>query len=290
MRITVLADGDEADVFAHVLAAQADPTRHVTYLGVDEVSVRADLAAPDAWRARTWVARDDAGGVVGVLTADVDADRRRVWWLGPWADDADVARALLDAAEEVVGTLAREQEFAPDERNEQLAALALERGCHAEEGSAILVCDLEGWPTTPLPDLALVRPLEPDDHAAVARLHDHVFPNTHTTGQALVGDDETTVLVLGDHEPVGYIATQLQADGGGYVDFLGVAPGARGRGHGRALIAAAMTAMADDGVPVANLTVRVGNERAIALYTSLGFVEERRTVPYRRGFHLGPMR
>lgn len=284
----MLGDGSAADVVEHVVEAQLDPTRHVIYLGCDRDSIATDLAAVAAWRDRTWVARDDTGAVQGVLTADVDQDMGRLWWLGPWARSAAVSEALLDAAEAVVGDLAREREFAPDERNTELVRIALDRGYVADEMSVVLTCDLDEWPHVALPDLALVRPLEADDRAAVARLHDQLFPGTHTAGRALVADEDTTVHVYGDEDPVGYVATQVQADGSGYIDFLGVAPGARGRGHGRALIAAAMTALADRDVPTANLTVRAGNDRARALYASLGFEEERRAPPMRWGFRVVP--
>lgn len=284
----MLGDGSAAEVVAHVVEAQLDPSRHVIYLGCDAASIATDLTAVAAWRDRTWVARDDGGTVVGVLTADVDADRGRLWWLGPWARSTAVSQALLDAAEAGLDGLAREREFAPDERNTDLVRIALDRGYVADEMSAVLVCDLEEWPHVQLPDLALVRPLEPDDRAAVARLHDQLFPGTHTAGRVLVADEDSTVHVYGDEDPVGYVATQVQADGSGYIDFLGVAPGARGRGHGRALIAAAMTALADRDVPTANLTVRAGNTRARALYASLGFEEERRATPMRSGFRIVP--
>ena len=286
--IDVLGDADAAEVVAHVAEAQLDPTRHVLYLGADADSIATDLAAVAAWRDRTWVARDGDGSVEGVVTADLDEQMGRLWWLGPWARSPAVSAALLDAAEPVVAGLAREREFAPDERNAALVRIALDRGYVADEASAVLVCDLDEWPHVALPDLALVRPLEPDDHAAVARLHDQLFPGTHTAGRVLVADEGTTVHVYGDEDPVGYVATQVQADGSGYIDFLGVAPGARGRGHGRALIAAAMTALADRDVPTANLTVRVGNAPARALYASLGLQEERRGAPMRLGFRVLP--
>lgn len=282
MTVAVLGDGDEAAVVAYVVAAQADPSRHVTYVGSEPVSARADLTAATAWRARTFVARDDGGGITGVLTVDVDEDLGRLWWLGPWADDATTARALLAAAADVASAV-REREFAPDARNTGLVELAIELGYDAEQTSAVLVRDLATWPPDDLPGTGSVRPLEPEDRDDVARLHDHLFAGTHTRGRALVRDEATMVLVIGD-DPIGYIATQEQADTTLYIDFLGVDPAARGRGLGRALIAAAVARAAATGAPSACLTVRTDNQRARLLYDSLGFDQERIIAPYRRGF------
>lgn len=282
--VATLGERDDSDVVAYVAAAQADPTRHVTFVGTDEATVRTDLSTATDWRARTYVARDGDGRVVGVLTADVDGDLGRAWWLGPWAEDRGVGRALLEAAGEVVAGVA-EREFAPDARNRWLADLAVELGYHAEEPSAVLVADLATWPHDhDLPAASTeVRALEPEDRDDVADLHDHLFAGTHTRGRDLVRAEQTTVLVLGE-PPTGYIATQVEADGSLYVDFVGVDPRARGRGVGRALVAAALERAATAGRPRANLTVRDDNRHARALYASLGFVEERQIAPYRLGF------
>lgn len=282
--VTALGEDDDTEVIDYVVAAQADPSRHVTYLGTDTTTVRAELSAVAQWRERTFVARAGDGVLHGVLTADVDPDLGRLWWLGPWAEGPDVARALLQAARGVVGGIA-EREFAPDARHHWMGELALDLGYHPEVPSAVLVAELAGWAEdAELPAAAAeVRELEPEDTDDVVRLHDHLFAGTHTTGRSLVGDQETSVLVAGE-PPRGYVATQVQADGSLYVDFVGVDPSARGRGLGRALVAAALVGAAAAGVARASLTVREDNRHARALYASLGFVKERRIAPYRRGF------
>jgi ribosomal protein S18 acetylase RimI-like enzyme len=280
--VAPLGTGDEAAVVAYVTAAQADPTRHVTYVGDQPATVLADLRAATAWRERTLVAHGGDDRPTGVLTVDVDEDLGRLWWLGPWADDVATARELLTAAGSIAA-LVHEREFAPDARNTDLARLATDLGYRPEEPSAVLVRDLATWPDDDPAGPGGVRVLEPEDRDEVARLHDHLFAGTHTRGRDLVRDGATEVLVAGD-DPRGYVATQEQADGTLYIDFLGVDPAARGRGLGRTLIAAAVTRAAGAGAPAASLTVRAGNRHARALYASLGFTQERMIAPYRRGF------
>lgn len=282
--ISPLGDHDDGEVIGYVTAAQADPAQHVTYVGDDPVTVRADLTAAADWRARTFVARDGHGNVVGVLTVDVDDDLGRLWWLGPWADARATAMALLDVGAGVAPEV-REREFAPDSRNIRLADIAVARGYRGAEASAVLTADLADWRdgTAGHVQVPHVRELDLDDQDDVARLHDHLFPGTHTRGRSLVRDADTTVLVSGE-PPAGYVATQVQADGALYIDFVGVDPGVRRRGLGRALVATAMARAASDGSPRAFLTVRVGNRSARELYAALGFTEERMIAPYIKGF------
>jgi ribosomal protein S18 acetylase RimI-like enzyme len=59
-------------------------------------------------------------------------------------------------------------------------------------------------------------------------------------------------------------------DGQGYVSHLATARDQRGRGLGRALLAAALVKMRDEGLPRAALDVNGRNESATRLYESVG--------------------
>lgn len=79
-----------------------------------------------------------------------------------------------------------------------------------------------------------------------------------------------------DGQRVGYVAVcfGFSLEFGGrdaFVDELYVVPEARGRGAGRAALAAAMRAAAAHGVRALHLEVGRTNARARALYESLGF-------------------
>lgn len=275
VRVAALGTGGDDDVVAYVVRAQADPTRHVTFVGEGEVTVRSDLAAIDGWRDQTLVARRD-DSVVGALLVDTDDELGRCWWLGPWADDDEVARALLDAAEPLVADL-RRREFAPDSRNTWLADLAAGLGYEARPASAILVRELATWVDDT--DTPHVHELDAEDRDVVAALHDRLFPGTHTPGRRLVRDQDTLVLVAGE-PPHGYVATQDQDDASLYIDFLGVDPGSRRRGLGRDLLTATIDRALARGCDRAHLTVHVTNTAARALYAALGFEEERLIAPW----------
>lgn len=286
IEIAPLGDGDVHPVAVAIAAWQADPTHHVCYVGDEALAVAEELAAEPRWRERLLVAREH-GDVVGAVLASVDEEMGRVWWFGPWGTTSDVRTAVLTAAAAVVGDDVTEVEFGPDERNRSVAALAAAVGCERRTASSVLVLDPLVVPARPAWADLVIEPLERPD-PVVAALHDELFPGTHTTGATLVDAPRTTVLVARDGgDVVGYVAGEVDPDGSGYLDYVGVAPTARRRGIASALIAAQLAHWHDAGLGRAFLTVREDAVGARALYLGLGFVEERVVVPWRRGFDLG---
>lgn len=290
---------------------QARPDRHVAYLGLDPASIAEEMVAEDDdWTAVSAVA-ERGGQVVGWLMGSVDDELGRVWWFGPFADadaadvvaDADAADAdegwteLASRLDEVARTLLptsiTEEEWAPDERFDLLVAWAQGRGARRDTGSVVLTLDgppiapFGGPPVTPA---VAVRPIAAGDAETVAALHDELFPGTHTTGAGLVAsaaDDRPRLVAEHDGAVVGYLAAERQPDGGGYIDYVGVAPALRGRGFGAELVRAGVAALRTVGCERCHLTVRDDNAAARTLYSRLGFVEERVIVPLRIGFSLG---
>ena len=57
----------------------------------------------------------------------------------------------------------------------------------------------------------------------------------------------------------------------GWVYYLGVDPAKRGRGYGRAMMAAAESWLTETGAPKLQLMVRTDNEAALAFYRRLGY-------------------
>jgi len=71
----------------------------------------------------------------------------------------------------------------------------------------------------------------------------------------------------------------------GWVNYLAVAPAARGRGHGRALMAEIERLLEAAGCPKINLQIRTSNAAVIAFYERLGYAQDdvvsfgRRLIP-----------
>ncbi len=267
---------------------QARPESHVVYLGIEAEGILAEIAET-TWRDVGVVAvADDADEPIGWLIGDIDREMGRVWWFGPFVTVdgwEDVASELLAAGRLQLPPDVVEEEIAVDARFERCRAWAQRKGFEESEGSFVL--DLAGSIDPPTVD---VRDVTDDDHVALAALHDALFPGTHTTGAALAaGHDEThrRLVIDADGELAGYIAVERQADGSGYIDFLGVAPTARRRGFGAELVRAGVLELHSLGATTISLTVRVSSDGARELYTSLGFREERTAIPLRHGWSAG---
>jgi ribosomal protein S18 acetylase RimI-like enzyme len=292
LEVRTASPADLAAIATLVAEQQRDPTRHVGYLASTEDAIAVQLTELEPLGLDGTVIALDEGQVVGVLAAEWDDDPPRVWWHGPvvasGADWQAVADALDDAGRRLLPASVTEEEHAPDARHEQLAAFAARHGAVAGEGSVVLGRRLDGTSDDApraTPEGIVLRPFEERDRAAVAALHDALFPATHTPGHRLdEGADRLVWVAEHAGELVGYVAAEPQEDGDGYVDFLGVAETVRGRGLGTALVGTVCVQLRAHGCPSVHLTVRTSNVAARRVYARCGFTEERELVPWRRGF------
>lgn len=143
---------------------------------------------------------------------------------------------------------------------------------------------MSGLPTATAP---VVRPLRWWDLPAVLDLERALFapddwsPETWwgELAQAAIGARCCLGVLEGDRL-VGYggLATQGEA---AYVQTIGVAPAAQGRGLGRVLLRALLTAAEDAGATSVGLEVRADNAVAQSLYARAGFVPR----GVRRGYY-----
>ncbi len=289
MQLRPATSHDFAAMAAMAAPLQREPRTHVLYLGMDPATIEAELDGLDC---EPWscVAVDD-DRIIGWVVGDVDPEMGRVWWHGPFVAEggADVvASAMLDTCRRSLAASITQEELAFDARAEALGRWATTQGFVSEPGSVVLTLDEAGIDRL-APPTRVVRPIGPDDTAAVAAMHDDLFPDTHTTGAALVASaDPTHPRLVVDHGGgvAGYVAVEQDEDGSGYVDFLGVDPAQRRGGLGAELVRAAVQALAAIDARPVHLTVREANAGARELYASLGFVEERIAHPYRLGFTL----
>ena len=290
MNVRRAAEADRFALASFAAALQRHPEHHIAYLGVEpDVIAEEMLEDVDDWtEAAVFV--DDGAGLAGWLMGSIDHEMRRVWWFGPFVDRDDPAewRRLADeldqAARALLGDHVVEEEYAFDARHVVGQAWAVDHGATVDPGSAVLSLEHPLDPPT-LP----TRTVTPGDATTVGRLHDELFPGTHTTGQALVAPAEPNRIRLvaeRDGELLGYVAVERQPDGSGYIDYLGVDPVHRRRGIGGELVRAGVIALADIGCERFHLTVREDNAGARSVYVGLGFVEERVIRPVRRGFSI----
>ena len=293
MRIRPATAADLTDIAALAADAQADPARHCAYVSMPADAVAEEIGEIDDWTTGTVVAEADDATLVAALIAEPDEDMGRVWWWGPfWAAGVeDPLRLSLDlwAAAPAQITSMPEHELCGDGRNTTVDALAAELGFRTDEASAVLTFEITDG--LPAPAVApSVREMTAEDGPAVAALHELHFAGSHLPADQAgsVGDERIRLVAVGaDGGVAAYAIAELQADGGGYLDFLGTHLDAQGRGHGTDLVAACVAEFARRGCRNAHLTVRESNTAARRVYEKAGFTEERLLRPRRRGFALG---
>ena len=118
-------------------------------------------------------------------------------------------------------------------------------------------------------------------------LHKVLFPNGSYNANQMVkkiNDTHQVFIAVEDEHLLGYIFCKIDPEAeSGYVDFIGTAESARGRGIGADLLAAGVDWMLS--APTTkkiNLTVNADNIAARNLYEKFGFVTERIMRGYRK--------
>ena len=195
------------------------------------------------------------------LAGMVAPDRRR----------RGIAATLLDTALALCRTRGHEQVLLiVPRRSEGGRGIALARGGALDHSEHALV--LTGPSTVPSPDGTAVtlRPLAAADVAEVSRILEAGFGMPPTPGQFEASRGRETVVIECGQTLAGTAALTVEGGRGSIYGFA-IAPQLRGRGLGRAALLAMFTWLRERGAAEIALEVAVENERALGLYTSVGF-------------------
>jgi len=136
-----------------------------------------------------------------------------------------------------------------------------------------------------------IRVFRDDDEGAVASLWRSVFPgnpawNHPETDIARKRAVQREFLLVGERPDEGVVATVMGGYDGhrGWIYYLAVAPGHRGRGYGREMMTVIESLLEERGCHKVNLQVRADNPQAVAFYESAGYeVEDRISMGKRMG-------
>ncbi|WP_051531786.1 GNAT family N-acetyltransferase [Sphingomonas sp. URHD0057] len=136
----------------------------------------------------------------------------------------------------------------------------------------------------------MIRPARDSDRDAIAAIHTASWQDTYRdvlpddlldgTLSSIMADrwqtqeigDRDVVLVAqaDDGEILGFAATWVEEQGGGYIDNLHVQFSAQSQGLGRAMLRETAAQLLRNGVPTGYLHVVASNQRARSLYMRLG--------------------
>ncbi|MEZ0491647.1 GNAT family N-acetyltransferase [Kineococcus sp. TBRC 1896] len=218
-----------------------------------------------------WSDPQQGGRVVGYVGFD-SWDGRTVELVGmvdPAARGRGIGTALLDAAVPVC----RDRGFTrallivprPSAAGHRLAR---RRGAPVEHSEHALRLDAPPPPGDEDPRTTL-RPATAGDLDVLAELLTAAFGQAPTHLRAgLAGGG--TLVVEHDGAVVGTVRRQRDGSSGGVYGFA-VAPGSQGRGIGRDVLRRVSRRFFADGATSVHLEVAVDNDRALGLYTSVGF-------------------
>lgn len=295
--------GDRDAVIDLVVRLQADPAHHIGYHGVtaEEVADELDGLHPD-WAGGAFVGVDDTGRVGAVLSTDTNPGVGRAWLFGPfvsvpeghpvarqvWHETAD---ELFDRAT-LLPRLAGYQdlELYGHRKNCLLADFAARHGFVPGDMSRVFT--LSGPALRSVLVSAAVpeggpHRLTPEDpvRADVADLHEQCFPNRTSTGRQIVeGERGHTVVVLTGADGLIAYAAGYSQPGEFYVDYVGVVPGMRSAGAGRAVVRGLLRELATERgpQPQAAAVIMLGNDASERMFTSMGFELYLELIGYRR--------
>lgn len=203
------------------------------------------------------------GGSTAEIAGMVDPEYRR----------RGIGTALLAAATDSLRDRGRDRALLVVPRNSVAGReLALQRGAVLEHSEHALILDGEPADGPSDPDLS-VRTANVDDAEPVERILKAAFDWTPPDVPGLLSRNtasERTLLIEQRGEPVGTLRVTHDGDTGGIYGFA-VDPAQQGRGIGRDVLRRCCRMLREEGMRRVGLEVAIENERALGLYTSIGF-------------------
>lgn len=197
----------------------------------------------------------------------------RVWLFGPWTSqiEEDEQVTMIEAAlARLPAEVCRIDNFVALDFAAGLAAHA-RLGFDPRRTVHVMRATAHRPVPSPVP-IGAVDGSSVDDRARVEALHELAFPGTHTAVEQMLSTAGGRLWCARDGQIVGYVyAVRPEALPEGRIEYVAVAPEARGRGIGRALLATAVEWLFAEGAPEVFLTVDADNERALGVYRAAGF-------------------
>jgi ribosomal protein S18 acetylase RimI-like enzyme len=205
--------------------------------------------------------------------------------IGPWRGGGDAAQVVIagepdDVSPDLVERCcdhARRRGFGrvvtnavtPDESEGFLAA-----GFSVRERLHLLRLDLVAEPDPPAHALTRAGRRDRDDVLTLDRRAFEPFWQLGPVGlrDAITATPVARFRVGRDAGRVAAYGVTGRAGSQGYLQRVAVDPDARGRGWGRAVVADALRWLWDEGATTAHVNTQVGNDAALTLYESYGFV------------------
>ena len=191
----------------------------------------------------------------------------------PAARRRGIGTALLDAALPLCHDRGYQQALLVTPRRSAAGrAFALKRGAFLEHSEHALVLRTAPADGPSDPHTSLRRATVADATEVAARLAAAFGGAPPDMAERLASTTERTLLVERDGQAIGTVRLTRDLDSGGIYGFA-IDPAWQGRGIGSDVLRRICRLLLDEGARQVGLEVAVDNDRALGLYTSMGFTE-----------------
>ncbi len=274
-------------MLAYVAAHNPVGEHHIGYFGVTPEDIRQSVLMLNLRYDRGFRLATAGNEITGVMGVDFDRAIGRAWLYGPVVtgdNRAATADALYAAVAKAIPAGIVEHEMFVDARNVDCRDFAARHGFAGHGEMAIYYITPERLAALPE---AAAEPWDGRFADRLVALHEQLFPRSNYTLAYMLDEfaKGAALLLLTDGERLaGYFFGRAEPESGeAYVDLVGVDGAYRGQGLGRRLMLAGLAQLRRmPGLRQVNLTVALGNDPAMRLYDSLGFVRERDMVAFLR--------
>jgi ribosomal protein S18 acetylase RimI-like enzyme len=288
--ITIKPCGDQLDELVNFVShLNSDDNHHIGFFGEGEADVRASLAeclipTGDGFR----MAYED-GQLMGIFGVDADPEIDRAWLFGPLVEHFDwheVADLLYTEILPLIPSGIHDYDIFCDEQNSRVLDFAPRHGFSLRSINALLTLERGNY-RPPEKRHTQVIDFQETFLDQFEKLHKGFFPNAYFTARQLVEKQDShhrLFLAVEDGQLLGYHFCKIEPEAkSGYVDFIGTASLARGRGLGTDLLACGVDWMlsAPSTLKI-DLTVDANNDAAKHLYQKFGFTRNRVMRSYRK--------
>ncbi len=251
----------------------ANPETQCIHSGEGVKAIQKQMEIWDDGGEIVFVAGWQKGEVVAVFGSEYDVEDGKGWLWGPFAADGGTAVSLYNHLLTVLPQEIKTLQSYLNVANRTGDAFYRQLGYDNPRVAHVYVA---------LRPVEIHQPaqfaveMKPNQAEAMGALHDATFPKTYYSGSdiaAKVGEMDKLFVVAEEDDLLGYIYAKMdEAAEEGYVEFLGVAESARGRGLGRMLLQTAVHWLFSSfPVPQIALNVDDSNDNARSLYASAGF-------------------
>lgn len=286
---------DKRTLASFIAGLNRDPEHHIGYCGQDpdelEHTLEHEFSALDA----SFAVLTERGELIGALGFDIDAGGRSAEIWGPFLncpEDEWQQRAMELWNRMKYGLAYQVDTFYGfyHEMNRNAQQWMLQLGAELKSTEVLFKAARPLLLGHAHPSVRELSPLRSGDFL---RLHEAAFPGTYRSGPEILErmNEDYRVFMYEDEDGLqGYIYVEREPEfGDGRIEFVTVAPSARGRGIGQALLQRGLGYLFED-PRIENITlcVRADNEQALRLYRKAGFQELHRLRFYKMGSGLSP--